>query len=156
MAINLIDSDDITVSQSGENIELNTTVDMQTIETNVLTNTTNIANITGTILWTNPNPSSSFIGQTITITGEDYDVYEIYYKMTASSDYLESIRFIKGHGSFVEIADIVNRVGACSRIITSSSDTEIIFEDCKKTTGTNDNAALIPLYIVGYNTGLFS
>lgn len=43
MAVNLIDSTDIEVTQTGENIQLYTTVDMQTLESNVSTNTSNIS-----------------------------------------------------------------------------------------------------------------
>ena len=35
MAVNLIDSSDITVTQTGDNIQLETTVDIQTLESNV-------------------------------------------------------------------------------------------------------------------------
>ena len=45
MAVNLINSSDIEVSQTGNNIQLSTTVDMQTLESNVNTNTTNISNL---------------------------------------------------------------------------------------------------------------
>jgi len=43
MAVNLIDSADIEITQTGENIQLSTTVDMQTLESNVSTNTSNIS-----------------------------------------------------------------------------------------------------------------
>lgn len=43
MAVNLIDSTDIEITQTGDNIQLNTTVDMQTLESNVSTNTSNIS-----------------------------------------------------------------------------------------------------------------
>lgn len=45
MAVNLINSNDIEVTQTGNNIQLSTTVDMQTLESNVDTNTTDITNI---------------------------------------------------------------------------------------------------------------
>lgn len=43
MAVNLIDSTDIEITQTGDNIQLSTTVDMQTLESNVSTNTSNIS-----------------------------------------------------------------------------------------------------------------
>lgn len=43
MAVNLIDSTDIEITQTGNNIQLSTTVDMQTLESNVSTNTSNIS-----------------------------------------------------------------------------------------------------------------
>lgn len=45
MAVNLIDSTDIEITQTGENIQLSTTVDMQTLESNVSTNTSDIENL---------------------------------------------------------------------------------------------------------------
>lgn len=45
MAVNLINSQDIEVSQTGENIQLSTTVDMQTLESNVSTNTSDIEDL---------------------------------------------------------------------------------------------------------------
>lgn len=45
MAVNLIDSTDIEITQTGENIQLSTTVNMQTLESNVSTNTSNIENL---------------------------------------------------------------------------------------------------------------
>ena len=45
MAVNLIDSTDIEITQTGDNIQLSTTVDMQTLESNVSTNTSDIENL---------------------------------------------------------------------------------------------------------------
>lgn len=45
MAVNLIDSTDIEITQTGNNIQLSTTVDMQTLESNVSTNTSDIENL---------------------------------------------------------------------------------------------------------------
>lgn len=45
MAINLIDSTDIEITQTGDNIQLSTTVDIQTLESNVSTNTSNIESL---------------------------------------------------------------------------------------------------------------
>lgn len=45
MAVNLIDSSDITVTQTGNNIQLETTVDMAQVESDTLQNTTDIQNI---------------------------------------------------------------------------------------------------------------
>lgn len=45
MAVNLVDSTDITVSQNNQNIQLNTTVDLNAMSTQVSTNTTDISNL---------------------------------------------------------------------------------------------------------------
>jgi Tfp pilus assembly major pilin PilA len=49
MAVNLIDSTDIEITQTGDNIQLSTTVDIQTLESNVSTNTSNIENLQNNI-----------------------------------------------------------------------------------------------------------
>lgn len=45
MAVNLINSSDIEINQNGENIQLSTTVDMQTLQSQVNQNITNITNL---------------------------------------------------------------------------------------------------------------
>lgn len=45
MAVNLIDSNDITISKTGDNIQLNTSVNMQNVQTQSQTNATDINNL---------------------------------------------------------------------------------------------------------------
>lgn len=109
------------------------------------------------LLWKNPKPTSAFVGQTITLDEEkskDCDMYKVIYKMVDNTDFWGSVEFPKGHGSFIESATIVNRMESCSRMILSSSDSEVRFASAMTPEGKAINDALIPYYIFGYNTGL--
>lgn len=154
MAVNLIDSADIEITQTGDNIQLSTTVDIQTLESNVSTNTSNIANITGTILWTNPKPSATFGVQQITLNSDDYDIIEWFVVLSNSSGTLTSVRTIKGHN--VKILGMSALGNYRSRVLTYNSDTQYTSEDCYVPGNTTDNNQMIPLYAIGYKTGLFN
>lgn len=145
MAVNLIDSADIEVTQTGENIQLSTTVDMQTLKSNVSTNTSNIANITGTILWTNPNPTNNFGAQTISVDFSNCDMYElVYYQSTTRTNReLSSGRIRVGKGSIAHYGSGVMRAW-------DGSNTSLTFENA------SENQYLIPAYVIGYKTGLFN
>ena len=121
-------------------------------------NTTNVSNITGQILWTNPSPSDAISSATtITLSSSNYDMLEVFYLQATSSSggTLYSSRFLKGYSTRMRIhtVDGVN----IYRTLTYSSDTSYIIQ-----TTTTDGAVAtsdilaIPLYIVGYKTGLFN
>ena len=112
-----------------------------------------IENIKGTILWTNPNPedSSGFSAQTIALSSSDYDILEIFYTQyyTESQSILLSQRCPKNYGS-VLISSL--NAGVSRRICTSNGST-VTFQD---TSVAGSNLNNIPVYVVGYKTGLFS
>lgn len=80
MAVNLVNSDDIEVTQTGDNIQLNTKVNIQTLESNIETNTNNIENLRNyvdedikskyTRLWTGHTNSGT---QVLNDSIENYD-----------------------------------------------------------------------------------
>lgn len=147
MAVNLINSADIEITQTGDNIELNTSTSISTIQSNISTNTTNIGNITGTILWTNPNPNQSMDATNISLSSSDYDVLEIYYKHFYSDSYILSQRTIKGAGTIL----LTNVAGSLARRQITQPDATTL-----SITAGDNTSAMIPVYIVGYKTGLFS
>lgn len=119
----------------------------------------NISNITGKILWTNPNPMSEFASQTITLNSNDYDYLEFIFK----SDYDDSTkaiisgRTIKGYGVRTSYTSITS-FKFWSRQINYNSETNYDIGDCMVITsnsGSVSNTNLIPLYVIGYKTGLF-
>ena len=136
--------------------EIKSVVNNNATETN--TNTTNISNITGQILWTNPNPSSAISSATtITLSSSDYDVIEVFYLQATSSSggTLYTNRFLKGYSTRMRIHTIdgVN----VYRTLTYSSDTSYIIQTTTADgTVTSPQILAIPLYIVGYKTGLFN
>ena len=116
----------------------------------------------GTILWTNPNPTSSFSAQTITLNSSDYDMYEIVYTSENSggfSSIYNMTKSIKGYGTVLQA---VNATGSATpirvRTVTYVSDTKLSFSVGYTGAGYplgTDNSKCIPLYVIGYKTGLF-
>ena len=120
-------------------------------------NTQNISNITGKILWTNPNPQAISTATTITLNSSDYDMYEIMYSYSAnisSNTLLSTGRIKKGNNTRLQFSYAGNgSVQLRDREITCVSDTSL-------TIGVNigtDTLAntLIPRYIIGYKLSTF-
>ena len=127
-----------------------------TVENNVIKNYVDTkCQSNGKILWTNPNPSSSFIGQTITLSSSDYDVLEIYSTQTKSNTRLQVTKVIKGYdGVMFTIGDTGSSI---RRTLTRVSDTSYTVGNVQgpqDISGNNDY--VIPIYVIGYKTGLFS
>lgn len=104
------------------------------------------------ILWTNPNPNNSFAAQVLSIPElSNYDMYEIIFKQISSVNrQLNTGKIQVGAGFILCYVTTSNYLRASS----SASDTELGFEDAKQD-GTVNNNLCIPLYIIGYKTGLF-
>lgn len=114
-------------------------------------NKAEIVNLKGKNLWTNPNPTSiSFESQSITLNSNDYDYYEIIYKMSTVNDRKSSSGIIpKGSGTML-IFLMTELSQFCSRTITYSNDTKLLIEDALSSNNSTTNNRCIPLYIVGY------
>ena len=112
-------------------------------------------NITGKILWANPNPTSEMGEQSIELNTniEEFDMYEIIYKMSNTSNkHLSSgrlplvpIRLLSVHSGIITWRD-------CEIINTNT----LRFSAGQQPNSQVVNAPIIPLYIIGYKTGLFS
>lgn len=131
--------------------------DMNEIKSVVNNNATELTNLAGQILWTNPSPTSSFSPQTITLSSSDYDMYEvIFYGSITGADTLTSGRIPKGGNFFLQqiyntgTGDVVR-----NRKIQYVSDTSMTVADGTQGNSQNNNAN-IPVYIIGYKTGLFN
>lgn len=119
----------------------------------------------GTILWTNPNPTDDFSNQTITLNSSDYDAYELIYARSKSQNIRYSTgRIPKGSSFNIFVFAGEESGGYLSyryRNLNYVSDTSLSVSNCiqkivnETTTGTA-NGVCIPLYIIGYKTGLFS
>lgn len=110
----------------------------------------------GKIIWTNPNPTSAFAAQTITLSSNDYDMYEvIFYGSITGADTLTTGKIPKGKNFFLQQiyntgdGDVVR-----NRSIKYLSDTSVNVTDGTQSGITNNNTN-IPVYIIGYKTGLF-
>ena len=124
------------------------------IEGSLLLNGIDIA-LNKKILWTNPNPTSSFVNQTITLNNSDYDFYEIIHAPTTGTinKYVEVVKAMKGKGTFLKYFTSKGQV--YRRTVEYVSDTELTIGQPTYVDGTLSNENIIPLYVIGYKTGLF-
>lgn len=127
--------------------------DLSNLETTDISNIVNSINsLTPKILWTNPNPSSSFTGQNITLSSNDYDMLLWVFSTGTSNSQYMSFYTIKGKGVY---ASWVYNSTFLAREINYSTDTQYAVGD-NKTNGATNNVSTIPQYVIGYKTGLFN
>lgn len=115
----------------------------------------------GEILWTNPNPESNFDPQTITLSDNDYDVLEVYYISSngTNDDFVSSTKTPKGYKiNLVSLGYNASTTPIRVRRIDYVSDTTLSITEGKSGTNSTsnlNNSVCIPIYIIGYKTGLF-
>lgn len=151
--INKITDDNINDLKAGIN----------TNETNLNTLNTKVTNITGQILWTNSNPSNSFSNQTITLSSGDYDEIGIYYYDYRVSKGMQYIRAKKGESiRLITTFWYDSKIYIANRKIDFTTSTSVAVDNATGietgalTTPVVANAQCIPVYFVGYKTGLFN
>jgi hypothetical protein len=169
MAVQTINYDDKQYLNQNADIPATNKVqdtDMNEIKSVVNNNAQETINITGQILWTNPNPTSNFSAQAITLSSSDYDMYEILF-ITNLGDSTTRIntsgKLIKGYGTrlgYVFAGSTNPGANVCSRWVDYVSDTELTFATGYLAYGTTtrieNNGFIVPVYIIGYKTGLFN
>ena len=146
-------------TEIGDLSELETT-DKTSIVNAINENNAEISNINGQLLWTNPNPTSAFEAQTITLDESlsNYNMYEIIFKTgsIASDPLADSGKLPIASGFFSSIIgdNIYYRSWTVSNnTITMSDASRIINYGSAPTT---NNYGMLPMYIIGYKTGPFS
>lgn len=161
--VNKVTSGDMNEIKSVVNTNYGEVGDITNLTTPDKTSIVNAINsMQGTILWTNTSPTSSFTEQNITLLSSDYDILEIIFDQGTSLDKQFSQKFIKGKGTFLQCFLVSGTsVYFRWRNITRNSDTEYRIGACYQqiagsTSSASANSGIIPLYIIGYNTGLFS
>ena len=112
--------------------------------------------IKGEILWTNPNPTSDFGSQDITLNSSNYDVYELYYKNSKSETRLISTKSIKGYGFVCFGLNGAQQGNTYIRDISYVNDTKLNIGRCANPGVSHVNDYCVPIYIIGYKTGLFN
>lgn len=140
-----------------------TAADMNEIKTVVNDNADLLSNITGTILWTNPSPTTDFSAQTITLSSDDYDVLEIYYYDWTTAKRMKSVKAIKGENILIDASFYSGTdYYVASREMTYNSNTSYSVGNCVSLYGTTTTAIVnpinfvcVPVKILGYKTGLF-
>ena len=118
------------------------------------------AKITPTVLWTNPDTSVDFAGQTIAIadsTPYNYLIIEYVY-VKETSDRLNKFILIKNENASSQISDInisSSDIELVCRSISLASPTSFVFGTCRKAaidgTITSSNGNLVPIAIYGTN-----
>ena len=122
-----------------------TTTEKSTLVGAINETNTEIGNITGTILWTNSSPTSAFSSQTITLSSNDFDIYEVFYYISTENIQVLTSKSIKGHGTRLMIPSTNMEY----RTMTSNSDTSYTFNV------PSNSSFAVPIYVIGYKTGLF-
>lgn len=154
MAKNLVNGTNIIIEENGDNINMNlSSTYSATLTTQINTALENYFNCD--ILWTNPSPTSSFAEQTITLSSEDYDFYEVYciYNGGTAIQYANGFKTIKGKGML--IAETGYGTGLSVRRKVDYTDaTHLLISSAYGGTSI-DNDYLIPIYVVGYKNGAF-
>ena len=114
------------------------------------------------ILWTNPTPTSNFVSQTITLDSSNYDEYEVIAKISTGSDTCVSSgkipKNILAQVMFFGLSTTGTKYNLRARPINTKTDTSITFGDNINVFGSTSeisNGQMIPLYVIGYKTGLF-
>ena len=145
MAKNLVNSNNIEVVTSGDDLSLDfSTTVKQKIE-QIEINKNDIANLKGKILWTNPNPTAEILSDTkITLSSGDYDYIKIFSRLSLANNYCYSMDVLKGYGTRLYF-------GGNYRTIDRNNNTSFTIKPASDGQGN----VMIPQYIVGYKTGLF-
>lgn len=133
--------------------------DMNEIKTAVNGNDSNITGLQGTILWTNSSPSSNMTTRNITLSSSDYDVLEIFYKSAYNQETIKTIKMLKNYNTIMTSYSVnftstsyfmraINYVDATTLTIGSGY-------SLNPTSKTQNDGVCIPLYVIGYKTGVF-
>lgn len=104
-----------------------------------------LKDVLGKTLWTNSNPNSPIsVATNISLNSSNYDLLEIVWRLSTENNLMISNRFLRGYGTRLYF-------GTSYRNITRNSDTSYTIQTSSD--GSHQNG--IPLYIIGYKTGLF-
>lgn len=103
----------------------------------------------GKKIWTNPNPTSNFGAQTITLSEslDNYEYYEILFRQTTNTARIMSTgRIPVGNGTILFWCTSYIFWRPTDITVSGSS---ISFEKGRKNNG-DDNTATIPMYVIAY------
>ena len=114
-------------------------------------------------IWVNPNPNSAFESQNITLINSNYDELMFVFDAYANYNQLLTVTIFKGSGMacFGLLQDGTNALRKMQRLATRTNDTTYnigtsIYNYGSSATVTTDNSQLIPLYVLGRKSGIFS
>lgn len=133
--------------------------DMNEIKTAVNDNDSNITGLQGTILWTNSSPTSNMTTRNITLSSDDYDVLEIIYKAAYNQKTIKNIKMLKDYNTIMTAYSInFTTTSYYMRAISYVDATTLTIGSgyyLNPTSKTQNDGVCIPLYVIGYKTGVF-
>lgn len=150
------DKSNLNVNSQVPDINKINDTDMNEIKSVVNNNANILKGIQGIVLWANPNPSSVIASSiNITLSSDDYDVLECYYKASNDGSDMESTKIIKGMN--FNLSATGYQGAGLRRRITYNSDTSytIGLYNGETLTDSGTGKYIIPIYLIGYKTGLF-
>lgn len=117
----------------------------------------------GNLLWTNSDPTVNFNDQTIELSSSDYDVLEILYIDYRANQRVQSTKMKKGNSANLTTIFLTgNQLYMATRQMDYVDDTHYTFDNCHSVTNvaittlnTSSSAQCIPIYVIGYKTGMF-
>lgn len=144
---------------AGETLPVGSEIDFDGQESEIPTGWEQISD-KAKILWTNPNPTSDFASsQDIILSSDDYDVLEFYFRSDVSGNRTEVVKLLKGYSCQISMFSASIATRRWNRKLVYSSNTKYISENAYQLeqgqTTTAHNEYCVPLYVIGYKTGLF-
>lgn len=134
--------------------------DMNEIKTEVNDNYSKITGVQGEIVWTNSNPTSNFGAQSVNLTKslDTGDCYEIFCRQsTGNGRIISSGKVPVGHGTFIANPLSLNQYrGTAENTSGSTISFTAGYSANPDGSFTENNSLVIPMYIIGYKTNLFS
>lgn len=115
----------------------------------------NIGSSGGRVLWTNPDSTSAFTAQEITLPSTDYDFYEIYYVTHVTNRHVCSVRSIKGEATSLMYSSAAE-AGSTNyhRFVSNPAANKLSFEKGNAAHGATkasaNNSVCVPLKVIGY------
>ena len=111
----------------------------------------------GTILWTNPNPTAVFNDQSVPLNSEDWDMYEVFFIYSNAE---HNLKRLNSSRSFAGYNTLLNLIGYSSnetirRTVEYVDKKTLNFSIAQHSSNGENGGYAIPVFIVGYKTGLF-
>lgn len=105
------------------------------------------------LLWTNDSPNSSFATKNVTLSSDDYDILEIYFKKNTTASKVYCQRIMKGNNTeLMAFNDSVTYLEFNTRSFSRIDDTHYTINKPfwrSQTIGEQTTDVVIPLYIYG-------
>lgn len=117
----------------------------------------------GEVLWTNSDPTSGISsGTTISLSSADYDILKVVWKRSTKQNFIYTYETLKGSDIefYCNSTQGDNVPWVRSRALKYVDDTTYTVDTCylqfcNSTSRSTETTGCVPIYIVGYKTGLF-